>query len=87
MVALEKCEDDAEARDREAIISSIRYDHLSCEDVSARRDRMAACYGLPSDVKREDMKEAAIPGLSPLILNLRSERRKDLISLSGIFMQ
>jgi hypothetical protein len=58
----------------DAIISSTRYDHLSCEDVAAQRDQMAAKYDLPSDVTPKPMRESAVPGLGPLIPDLRSRK-------------
>lgn len=61
-----------------AIISSIRYDHLSCEETVVQRDSLAARYGLAADVKREPGKESFTIGLSPIIPDLRSRKTAEV---------
>lgn len=62
----------------EAIISSIRYDHMSCEESVAQRNRLAVTYGLAADVKREPGKESSTIGLSPIIPDLRSRKSAEV---------
>lgn len=61
-----------------AIISSIRYDHLSCEEAVVQRDHLAATYGLAADVKREPGRESSTIGLSPIIPDLRSRKTAEV---------
>ena len=66
----------------EAIISSIRYDHLSCGEVLVRRNRIAVRYLLSPEFQPEPVKPSMV-GLNPLIPDLRSAKVKEVDLAKG----
>lgn len=77
LITCAACQNSVTVQREAEIVSSIQYDDVECDALTAQRNALAARHGVSPDAEREPLSESATPGFGIIIPDTRSATERE----------
>lgn len=77
LVTCTACQNSIAVQREAEVVSSILYDDVECDALTAQRNALAARHGVSPDAEREPQSESSTPGFGIIIPDTRSAAERE----------